>query len=221
MTADSRRMPLAVLLGAFLLVGAAVSVYYAIPAAYTDFRTLRARAEVEQMRDGQKRMPPAAEWGRLRNELVSALTNPPDNAQLLDDIAFLYAFRAQSMAEVPELGDLRQSLLAESLTYYRAAAKLRPMFPYGWAHLALAKHYVGEADAELWGAFDKALAYGRNEPAVERVLGEIAFARWASLDPNRADAMRALIADLPETLQQPLLDQAAHFLVTVALPVKP
>ncbi len=221
MTLDSRRLPLAILLGVFLLVGAALSLYYVGPAAYADFGTLRARAEVEQMRDGQKRMPPVAEWGRLRNELVSALTNPPDNAQLLDDIAFLYAFRAQSMEDVPELEDLRQSLLAESVIYYRAASKLRPMFPYGWAHLALAKHYVGEADAELWSAFDKALAYGRNEPAVQRMLAEIAFARWASLDPKRADAIRVLIAELPEILQKPLLDQAAHFLVSIALPVKP
>jgi hypothetical protein len=221
MTIDSRRLPLVILLGAFLFVGAALSIYYAVPAAYTDFRTLRARAEVEQMRDGLKRMPPAAEWGRLRNDLMSALTNPPDNAQLLDDIAFLYAFRAQSMQDVSELDDLRQSLLAESVVYYRAASKLRPMFPYGWAHLALAKHYVGEADAELWTAFDKALAYGYNEPAVERMLAEIAFARWSSLDSKRADAMRVLIADLPENLQKPLLDQAAHFLVTIALPVKP
>jgi hypothetical protein len=216
-----RRLPLAIVLGAFLVVGAVLSIYYLVPAAYTDFHVLRARAEVELMRDGQKSMPPAAEWGRLRNELVSALTNPPDNAQLLDDIAFLYAFRAQSMQDVPELDELRQSLLAESVVYYRAATKLRPMFPYDWAHLALSKHYVGEVDAELWAAFDKALAYGRNEPAIERMLAEIAFARWASLDPQRADAIRALIADLPEKLQKPLLDQAAHFMVTIALPVKP
>jgi hypothetical protein len=221
MTLAMRRLPLAIILGAFLLVGAALSIYYLVPAAYTDFHTLRARAEVELMRDGQKGMPPAAEWGRLRNELVGALANPPDNAQLLDDIAFLYAFRAQSMQNVPELEDLRQSLYAESVVYCRAASKLRPMFPYGWAHLALSKHYVDEVDAELWAAFDKALAYGRNEPAVERMLAEIAFARWSSLDPQRADAIRALIADLPEKLQKPLLDQAEHFMVAIVLPAKP
>jgi hypothetical protein len=80
---------------------------------------------------------------------------------------------------------------------------------------------VGEVDAELWAAFDKALAYGRNEPAVERMLAEIAFARWSSLDLQRADAIRALIADLPEKLRKPLLDQADHFMVAIVLSVKP
>jgi hypothetical protein len=221
MTFGLSRFPLAIVLGAFLIVGAMLSIYCVVPAAYIDFHTLRARADVELMRDGQKRMPPPAEWGRLRNELVGALTVPPENAQLLDDIAFLYAFRAQSMQDVPELADLRQSLFAQSVVYYRAASKLRPMFPYDWAHLALSKHYVGDTDAELWTAFDNAFAYGRNEPAVERMLAEIAFARWSSLDLKRADAMRSLIAELPEKLQKPLLDRAAHFLVAIELPVKP
>jgi hypothetical protein len=204
-------------LAAFLIAGALLSVYYLLPAAFTDYRTLKARSEVERMRDGKKLMPALSEWDHLRGQLVRAAGDESGNAQLLDDIAFLYVFRALSMDDVPELADLRQSLFREAVGYYRPAAKLRPMFPYGWANLALAKHSAGENDAELWAAFDRALAYGRNEPPVQRMLAEVAFANWATLDPQRAEAITTMVTEAPEKLQQPLLDLAEHFVVTLPI----
>ncbi len=205
-------------LGAFLIAGALLSLYHALPAAVKDYRTLGVRSEIERMRDGKKRMPSLVEWGRLRNQLVRAAGDESDNAQLQDDIAYLYVFRAQNMVDVPELAELRQSLFAEAANYYRRSARLRPMFPYGWANLALAKHYSGAADEELWDSFDRALAYGRNEPTVQHMLAEVAFARWSTLDPQRAAAITDLVAETPEPLRQPLLEMAEHFIVALPPP---
>jgi hypothetical protein len=206
-------------LAAFLLAGTLFSVYYALPAAFTDYRSLKARSDVERMRAGKKLMPSLMEWDHLRSQLVRAAGEESGNAQLLDDIAYLYVFRALSMDDVPELADLRRSLFSEAVGYYRTAATLRPMFPYDWANLALAKHSAGENDDELWAAFDKALAYGRNESPVQRMLAEIAFANWSTLDPQRAAAITAMVRETPEKLRQPLLDIAEHFVVT--LPTAP
>ena len=34
---------------------------------------------------------------------------------------------------------------------------MRPVFPYSWTYLALAKHYRGQHDAEFWQAYDPTL----------------------------------------------------------------
>jgi hypothetical protein len=67
----------------------------------------------------------------------------------------------------------------------------------------------------MWAAFDKALAFGRNEGSVQVMLAEIAFARWSSLDPARAEAITKMVADAPEALQKPLLAVAERNVVTL------
>lgn len=205
----------------FLLIATGFSVGYGIPASLADAQSLKARRLIERWRDGKAVMPTAAEWSRVRNEMVRALKTAPDNAQLLDDLGFVYAFRAQSLPDAPDLADLRQSLLTEAEAYFHLAAVLRPMFPYGWGHLALARHYRGDAEAEIWFAFDKAMAYGRNEPHVQRMLAEIAFARWSSLGPEREQAVLSMVADMPERLREPLLELAERHAVTLDLPPPP
>jgi hypothetical protein len=212
MTAPTRSLA-AIGLGAFLLLGGGLTLYNVVPAALSDFASLKARSDIERLRGGQMRMPPLPEWARLRQALSDAVAKSPDSAQLRDELAYLYAVRAQSMKNVPELLELRQQLLVEAAGYYRQAAALRPMFPYGWANLALAKHYADQVDDELWSAFDKAMAYGRREPNVQLMLAEIAFARWSTLDTARAAAVTAMVAETPEDLRAPLLDLARQFVV--------
>ena len=197
-------LPLAV----FFVIGVIYNFSHGLPAAATDLSLIKARGEVDRLRSGKKRMPALAEWNKLRRTLERAAATAPNNAQVLDDLAFLYAFRATTMADNEDLVDLYHQLLAEAAGYYRQAAPLRPMFPYPWANLALADHLTDSNEAEMWSAFDKALAFGRNEPTIQAMLAEIAFARWSQLTPERADAMRRLVAEMPETLQGPLRQAA-------------
>jgi tetratricopeptide (TPR) repeat protein len=213
MKLSPRQLFILVPLGVFLVGGALYGLVYGLPAAATDFSSLKARDEVERMRDGKKRMPALAEWARLRRSLERAAASAPDNAQILDDIAFLYAFRALSMDGVAELADLRREMFAEAAGYYRRAAPLRPMFPYTWAQLALADHYADGDEQEMWSAFDKALAYGRNEGSVQLMLAEIAFARWSTLDAKRSAAIAEMVDQAPEALQKPLLEVAERYVV--------
>lgn len=215
------KLTVRIALALFLLAAGGLSVGYGLPASLADAQTLKARSQIERWRDGKAAMPTPAEWSRVRNEMVRALKTAPDNAQLLDDLGFVYAFRAQNLPGDPELADLRRSLLTEAEAYFHSAAVLRPMFPYGWSHLALARHYRGDAEAEIWPAFDKAMAYGRNEPHVQRMLAEIAFARWSSLGPEREHEVQTMVADMPERLRKPLLELAARHAVTLDRPPAP
>jgi hypothetical protein len=215
------RTALGIVLLVFLATGALYGMQHGLPAALADAQTLKARKQIERWRNGRAVVPTLAEWGRVRSRMVSALATAPDNAQLLDDLGFLYAYRAQNLPPDPDLDELRKSLLVEAAAYFHSSAVLRPMFPYGWAQYALALHYLDETEASLWPPFDRALAYGRNEAPIQMMLARIAFARWSSLGPDREQAILAMLADAPAQLQRPLLELAGQHAITLNLPPRP
>lgn len=197
----ARRHPMAwLLLGLGLLV-AAVSAYHGGRAALADVITLKARWQIGQWRDGEGLPPEVTKWREARDDLQQALALTPDNPQLYDDLGFLYALRAYRALAVP---DLAQPLLRQALDYYRQASLLRPMSPHTWANIALARHYLNDASPELWRAFDLAMAYGGNEPAVQTSLAEIGLARWQTLAEERKAALRAAYARSLPPLQKQL-----------------
>jgi hypothetical protein len=206
------------LVAAFAAIGLA-SLYTLVPAAVADFGSLRARQEIERLRAGGK-APPLAAWTALRDDLQWAAGWSPGNPRWYDDLGYLYVLRARATGTLPELDALRRDLYREAAGHYRTAARLRPLFPYGWANLALAKHHAGEADAEMWHAFDRAMTYGRRETGVERMLAELAFGRWGELTPERAAAVRTMIAETRADMRQPMLDQAARQGIAIATAVR-
>lgn len=172
-----------------LLAGfAALSCWHGGRMAWSDAESLAARWTVAQWRQGRGPLVTAALWTQTRDDLRLALQVTPDNAQLLVDLAYLHASRAQAMGW-PRFGSeeeaLRQSLLAQAIAYYRAAAAMRPTFPYSWAYLALAKQLKGEQDPEFWVAFDRALQYGRTEAGLQTTLAQLAFAQGSTLSEDR------------------------------------
>lgn len=206
---------LVIALGACLLIGAGLSVAYGLPGALADVRSLAARTQIDAWREGN---PPkngvAQRWIRVHEQLLAAMSVAPGNPQFHSDLGYLYALRASQVPAVTKyaaMAELRQSLLSAAVENYRNAAVLRPMFPYEWGHLALAKHYANETDAELWSAYDKTYAYGRNEPLMQRILAEIAFAHWSDIGRERRVALLGMISDNPPKLNQPLLKLAAYY----------
>ena len=208
------------LLIAFLLAGIGYGASHGLPAALADIQSLKARAQIDRWREGRAVVPTVMEWNSVRNRMLRALATAPDNAQLLDDLGFLYAYRAQNLPDDNELDELRKSLLTEAAAYFHSSAVLRPMFPYGWAQYALAQHYLGEPDAVIWPAFDRALAYGRNEAPIQMMLVRIAFARWSALGAERERRIVDMVADAPERMQQPLIELAAQHAISLELPVR-
>lgn len=197
---------------------AALSLWYAGSAAWSDASALQARWLVNAWRDGSGPVFSPTLWREARDDLQAALQTAPGNAQLFDDLGFLYAARAQGLGS-PAAGSaelvLQQSLLADAIASYRAAASLRPTFPYSWAYLALAKQLRGERDAEFWLAFDKALHYGHAEAGVQPALAQVAFADWPALGAERQSRITRMVATAPEAPRKRLLALAAQSGVTL------
>jgi tetratricopeptide (TPR) repeat protein len=195
-----------ILVCVFLLAG--YSAYFGGRAALADAMTLKVRRDMGQWREGRNLPPDLSLWRESRNTLMAALEYAPDNPQFYEDLAFLYGLRALAARNNPEL---EREFLSQVLEYYKQAVSLRPMSPHTWANIALAKHYRGDKDSELWSAFDLAMTYGKNEPAVQITLAEIGRARWGELSEARRTALNAAFARAIPSLRKALETVAARY----------
>ncbi len=202
----------------FVIVFLGLSVGHGGRAAWSDVQSLSARYLVNQWRDGKGPVYSEALWQQTHDDLKAALQLTPDNAQLMEDLGFLYAARAMGLGTVqegtPEFA-MRHTLLDAAVTHYRAATVARPTFPYTWAYLALAKHLKGANDAELWFAFDKAVLYGAREAGVQPAVAQVAFAHWGNLSAERKSAILGIVAVAPTQPRQRLLSLAQDYGVTL------
>lgn len=180
---------LAAVLLAVLLVPLVPSAIYGLRAAWVNADTVAARRIVMGWREGYGPGYTTERWQDTFTALEQGTHIDPDNAQLYADLGYLFVIQANTFSTAaqsdPTLAELRWLLLDSAIENLRRATQLRPRFPYGWGHLAGIKSLRGQADAEMWGAFDKALDLGRNEGGTQLAIAEVAFAHWGTLTPQR------------------------------------
>jgi len=202
----------------FFIAMAALSIWHGVFAAWSDASALHVRSIVNEWRDGSGPVFTPQLWQENHDVLQSALQTNPGNPQLLDDLGFLYAARAQGLG-TPTPGSqeqlLQEKLLTQAAASYRAATTLRPTFPYSWAYLALVKHLQNQHDAEFWLAFDKALQYGTSEAGVQPTLAQLAFPLWAALGADRQRGIIHMVATAQATSHKQLLEMAEQNGVTL------
>jgi hypothetical protein len=160
-----------------LVIAGAASLWFVLRAAWADATSLSARTIATDWRTGTGPTATGELWARTRDQLQVALQVAPGNAQLHDDLGFLYASRSQGMGIVPVGSDdyaLQQNLMEAAIVHYRAACAMRPTFPYTWAYLALAKHYRDQHDAEFFAAYGRAVKYGHSEVVLQPLLATLA-----------------------------------------------
>jgi len=207
-----RRAGIALVIAMFCCV-LGLSAWYGGIAAWSDVLSLPTRWQIEQWRSGKGPVYKLARWEEHRNNLQIALRVTPNNAQLHDDLAFLYAARALGMgtpAEGTSEYSTRQSLLRNAIVNYQISTELRPTFPYSWAYLAFAQHQQGEKLQILLPAFDKAQRYGSTEPDIRTVLAKIAFSHWEAMDAVRKGKIISMISSSPKDAQKALKKLAAE-----------
>ena len=175
--------------------GLVAAVQVVVPATSADLAVMQTRWQIDQWATGNAPTPGLAAWSKARNAVAGALQTSPNDPNLHENLAYLYASRAQASAAVPGLA---RDLLQQALLSYQRAAQLRPMSGPTWASVAQALHGLypdGTADelAPMWLAFDKAMAYGQREPSVQLALAHTGFARWAQLTTERQQALLAMV----------------------------
>lgn len=173
--------------------------------AWIDFQFMKPRAVIEGWKQGEA--PSIRRWGKTRDELEQVRQMNPNDPQVLESLGFLYGLQALRSEAVPEL---QQALLDEAISDFRAATRLRPMSPFAWSNLAFALHKKGQANEEMWAAYDRAMRYGRREGAVQHQLAEIGFAHWATLDGRRRQQLQQMVEAANENNKKDLLAIASR-----------
>jgi|SRR5450830_1118079 len=142
------------LAGLVLLVASASTLW---PAALADLGTARARAGVEQWRT-HPRPVPLKEWGTWRDDLAKGLAQTPNDAQLHDQMGYLYGTYALQAKAAPELA---RNFYQQAYTNFSQAATLRPMSSELALNAALAADWSGDPALKglgiAWGC--RALRY--------------------------------------------------------------
>jgi hypothetical protein len=180
-----------------LAVAGTTSLLFVLQAAWADASSLRARNTVISWREGTGSKVTDERWQHTLSQLQGALDTAPGNAQLHDDMAYLYASRSQGMGtlplDTPEY-QLQQDLMDQAIANYRTACALRPTFPYTWVNLALAKHARGHHDAEFLAAYDRAMQFGHTEADLHIFLANLTYSQWSRLGPQRQQTFANLAA---------------------------
>ena len=170
---------------------AALSLWFGGRSAWAALGTMAARTQVTAWRNAEGLSTLAARWAPTAQTLQEGLQISPNDAELQGDLAYLYS--QQAIAAQATTPSEANAFWDQAIAHYRSEAQLRPTFPYGWAYLATAKLYRGQIDAEMWAAFDTALAHGVNEGGVQPALATVAFANWDTLDTHYKQRIKDMV----------------------------
>jgi len=192
--------------------GVVAAVQVVVPATAADLAIIKTRWQIDQWASGKAPQPSIVAWGKARNAVAEAIRITPLDPNLHENLAYLYASRAQASAFAP---DLARDFMLQALASYQRSVQLRPMSGPTWSNIAQALHSLaapsetGDALAPMWAAFDKAMTYGQRDAGVQLVLTDIGFARWDSMSATRQQALLAMVEELSTAESRPGLEAMA------------
>jgi hypothetical protein len=143
-------------------------------------------------------------------ELLTTINEHLDRAQRYGgNHPDLHDRRGQALfwqaVNLAEAGEPRGELLARAAEQYREALKLRPLWPYFWANLVVAKAEWGIFDQEFRQAVRRTVETGPFEPRVQLQLIRVDFIEQERLD-------RRSRAHIEEMLQRAMQTQPSRVL---------
>ncbi len=140
-----------------------------------DMTSMQARREAAfWLMDPKLATAPA--WERALREAHEALQMAPRNPMLHDLISNLYQARSAALptAETTQ----RRELLEQALSYQQKSLALLPENADGWADAAALREMLEQSSQAVAADWNKALAYGPHETAVQYRLMVIALSMW-------------------------------------------
>lgn len=143
-----------------------------------------------------------SEWRTALALADAAQRLAPQNPNVLEALARLYIWAAISK---PPRDQHARADYEQALTYFRAAARRRPVSGYTWADIAQTKVKLAPPDREFEGALQHAAFLGPWEPEVQFGITRAGLAAWSQLDGSsreitREAAARGLKRHAEETL---------------------
>jgi len=119
------------------------------------------------------------EWEDLETLMLSSGNRNGSNTMALHTLGRLYDYRSTKMSKSRK----EQLLYGErAIAYYKLVTQKRPVWPYGWMNLALAKARLGHLDDEFKLALYKLLKTGPWEQITLPAIMQLSLYAWHNLD---------------------------------------
>ncbi len=121
---------------------------------------------------------PAAAFEESQSHINTALKRFPNNPVYLDFAGRLQILQTGQMGV---MGAQRRALLESAADYFRQALAVRPLWPYSWVYLLIAKDKLGQVDREFREALKRSAQHGPWEPQVQLQVIRSGLRYWSSL----------------------------------------
>ncbi len=133
-----------------------------------------------------------------KRELLARGMQHLDNAQRLGgDHPDLFGQRGQLLfwqaLHLSQAGKDRSALLSQASEQYRKALAMRPLWPYFWANLVVAKAEWGIFDLEFRKALRRTVETGPWEPRIQLQLIRLDFIEQHRLDPQSREHIDGML----------------------------
>ncbi len=131
------------------------------------------------------RVRPDSDEARKNLKLLEmAISLDPENPAYLENVARLQVAEA-------EINQARKDVyLKEALPAIRKAIELRPVSPYSWGILLVAKSGLDEVDPEFYRALSNATFLGPWEQEVQVEVARAGIEKWGKMDYQQKEAVR-------------------------------
>jgi tetratricopeptide (TPR) repeat protein len=132
----------------------------------------------------------------------------PGNPDILDQLGQFLYWQAMNEANA---GTERTARLQQAVDQYRKSLRIRPLWPYTWANLVVAKAEWGIFDGEFRNAVRRTVETGPWEPRVQLQLIRVDFAEQERIDRNSRDLIDIMLQRAIQTRPEAVLDLAARW----------
>ena len=122
--------------------------------------------------------------------LDRAMLLDPRNPDILDQHGQYLYWQAMNLADA---GFERGELLEQAVAQYRQALTIRPLWPYTWANLVVAKAEWGIFDQEFRHAVRRTIETGPWEPRVQLQLIRVDFAEQNRIDRRSRERIDGML----------------------------
>lgn len=180
---------LRITLGLTLIGVLAAAFWFAGHRMLADILDHQSRFYLDRWRDGKIQLPPAR-LDELQEDLRYAVSLDPNNPNLHESLARLYAWRSENGSLIDPAS---RAARVEARTHFTQAAVLRPTSERAWASSALMRFMLGEVDRHYGAALQLALLRGPWNSEIQMLTIFTGLASWEILTPELQDQFKRAV----------------------------
>jgi len=140
-----------------------------------------------------KQIPTQTQWQFVLEAIERAHNLHPEHPDYFEILGRVFEWQALMNDE--QADGVATTARRQALQYFQRAVELRPVWPYGWASLALTKQRLNELDVDFVHAMAQAIHFGAHDGKVQLMIADAGLAVWRELDSQTQQQVMQMVAN--------------------------